>query len=102
MINNLRGSCSESALAVTNSTGHLILYRKKDAPVTHCKFFDTNIGFTFVQFPIALCLIWDWEKLGREVLPDLFEIAKAMGAPLLNHGSSNSSADQIIDPKRRR
>ncbi|KAL7941163.1 hypothetical protein V8C42DRAFT_361290 [Trichoderma barbatum] len=106
MINNLRELMFRSAIAVVNSTGAPpIKYEQADALVTrigivyraHWKFFGIAIGCMFFQLLIILWLIWGWQKLGREVSLDPFEIAKAMGAPLLNHGSSNSSADQILD-----
>ncbi|KAM0246715.1 hypothetical protein ACHAQJ_010113 [Trichoderma viride] len=105
MVNNIRELMFRSALAVANSTGHPIQFKQADALVTrigivyttHWKFFGIAIGCMFVQLLLILILIWGWHHLGREVSLDPFEIAKAMGAPLLNHGSSNSSADQILD-----
>ncbi|RFU81060.1 hypothetical protein TARUN_1153 [Trichoderma arundinaceum] len=105
MINNIRELMFRSALAVANSTGDPIKYRPTAALVkrigivytTHWKFYGIAVGCMFVQVLIVIFLIWGWQRLGREVSLDPFEIAKAMGAPLLNHGSSNSSADQILD-----
>ncbi|EHK26868.1 uncharacterized protein TRIVIDRAFT_62670 [Trichoderma virens Gv29-8] len=106
MINNIRELMFRSALAVANSTGAPpVKFKQAEALVTrigivyraHWNFFGIAIGCMFFQLLIILYLIWGWQKLGREVSLDPFEIAKAMGAPLLNHGSSNSSADQILD-----
>ncbi|KAL6699491.1 hypothetical protein J3F84DRAFT_404528 [Trichoderma pleuroticola] len=106
MINNVRELMFRSALAVANSTGAPPLqFKQADAIVSrvgivyraHWNFFGIAVGCMFFQLLIILYLIWGWQRLGREVSLDPFEIAKAMGAPLLNHGSSNSSADQILD-----
>lgn len=106
MINTIRELMFRSAIAVANLTGAPPLkFKQTEALVTrigivyaaHWKFFGIAVGCMFVQVLIILYLIWGWQRLGREVSLDPFEIAKAMGAPLLNHGSSNSSADQILD-----
>ncbi|KAL7931568.1 hypothetical protein V8C35DRAFT_309821 [Trichoderma chlorosporum] len=106
MINNIRELMFRSALAVANSTGAPpIQYKQVDAQVRRVgivykadwKFFGIAVGCMAFQLLIIIYLIWGWQKLGREVSLDPFEIAKAMGAPLLTHGSSNSSADQILD-----
>ncbi|KAL6863712.1 hypothetical protein J3F83DRAFT_762531 [Trichoderma novae-zelandiae] len=106
MINNVRELMFRSAIAVANQTGAPpIRFRRDNVLVTrlgivyvvHWEFFGIAVGCMSVQVLIILWLIWGWQKLGRRVSLDPFEIAKAMGAPLLNHGSSNSSADQILD-----
>lgn len=105
MINNIRELMFRSALNVANATGDPVQFRRADASVTrigivyttHWRFYGIAIGCMFVQVLFILFLIRGWHKLGREVSLDPFEIAKAMGAPLLNDGSSNSSADQILD-----
>ncbi|PTB65566.1 hypothetical protein BBK36DRAFT_1120021 [Trichoderma citrinoviride] len=106
MINTVREIMFRSALAVANQTGAAhIQFKPTSALVTrigivynaHWKFFAIAVGCMFVQVLIIFWLIWGWQKLGREVSLDPFEIAKAMGAPLLTHGSSNSSVDQILD-----
>ncbi|KAL6811892.1 hypothetical protein V8C40DRAFT_257690 [Trichoderma camerunense] len=106
MINNVRELMFRSALAAIHlpNAGPLPI-KPTDALVSrvgivyraHWNFFGIAVGCMFFQLLIILYLIWGWQKLGREVSLDPFEIAKAMGAPLLNHGSSNSSADQILD-----
>ncbi|TFB02768.1 hypothetical protein CCMA1212_005501 [Trichoderma ghanense] len=106
MINNVRELMFRSALAVANQTGAPpIRFKPTAALVTrigivyaaHWKFFAIAVGCMALQVLTILWLIWGWQKLGRQVSLDPFEIAKAMGAPLLNHGSSNSSANQILD-----
>ncbi|KAK0766505.1 hypothetical protein N5P37_000230 [Trichoderma harzianum] len=106
MINNVRELMFRSALAAIHlpNAGPLPI-KPTDALVSrvgivyraHWNFFGIAVGCMFFQLLIILYLLWGWHKLGREVSLDPFEIAKAMGAPLLNHGSSNSSADQILD-----
>ncbi|KAH8126884.1 hypothetical protein FP744_10001087 [Trichoderma asperellum] len=105
IINSVREIMFRSALAVANSTGEPIQFKQTNAQMTRVgivyatnwTFFGVAVGVMFLEALITLVLIWGWEKLGREVSRDPFEIAKAMGAPLLNHGSSNTSAPQILD-----
>ncbi|KAL6889080.1 hypothetical protein GGI43DRAFT_430798 [Trichoderma evansii] len=105
IINSVREIMFRSALAVANTTGEPIQFKQTDAQMTRIgivyatnwTFFGIAVGVMFLEALITLFLIWGWERLGREVSRDPFEIAKAMGAPLLNHGSSNTSAPQILD-----
>lgn len=105
IVNSVREIMFRSALAVANSTGEPIQFKQTNAQMTRIgivyasnwTFFGIAVGVMFLEALITLFLIWGWEKLGREVSRDPFEIAKAMGAPLLNHGSSNTSAPQILD-----
>ncbi|KAK1246117.1 hypothetical protein MKX07_005186 [Trichoderma sp. CBMAI-0711] len=106
MINNVRELMFRSALAVANQTGAPpIRFKQTDSLITrvgivyaaHWKFFAIAVGCMALQVLFIFWLICGWQKLGRHVSLDPFEIAKAMGAPLLNQGSSNSSADQILD-----
>ncbi|KAL7954969.1 hypothetical protein V8C34DRAFT_316863 [Trichoderma compactum] len=87
MINNVRELMIRSALAAIHLPQQVSLEIKPTEAIV------TRVG----RLLIVLYLIWGWQRLGREDSLDPFEIAKAMGAPLLNHGSSNSSADQILD-----
>ncbi|KAL6887233.1 hypothetical protein HDV57DRAFT_488375 [Trichoderma longibrachiatum] len=106
MINNVRELMFRSALAVANETGappirftHTSSLVKRVGIVyaAHWKFYAIAVGCMALQVLLILWLTWGWQKLGRRVSLDPFEIAKAMGAPLLNYGSSNSSANQILD-----
>lgn len=105
IINSVREIMFRSALSVAKSTGEPIQFQQANADMTRIgivystnwTFFGIAVGVMFLEALMVLFLIWGWEKLGREVSRDPFEIAKAMGAPLLNHGSSNTSAPQILD-----
>jgi hypothetical protein len=105
IINSVREIMFRSALSVANSTGEPVQFKQTSAEMTRIgvvystnwTFFGIAVGVMCLEALMTLLLIWGWERLGREVSRDPFEIAKAMGAPLLNHGSSNTSAPQILD-----
>ncbi|RSL58829.1 hypothetical protein CEP54_007535 [Fusarium duplospermum] len=54
-----------------------------------------------LQALIIAFLLFGWHRLGREVSLDAFEVARALGAPLLQGGSSNSAIHQGLSPLRR-
>ncbi|KAJ4168316.1 hypothetical protein NW754_013650 [Fusarium falciforme] len=54
-----------------------------------------------LQALIIAFLLFGWHRLGREVSLDAFEVARALGAPLLQGGSSNSDIHKALSPLRR-
>ena len=54
-----------------------------------------------VQVLIILFLIMGWRHLGREVSLHAFEIARALGAPMLQIGSSITDIDEALEPLQR-
>ncbi|RSM03379.1 hypothetical protein CDV31_010512 [Fusarium ambrosium] len=53
-----------------------------------------------LQALIIAFLLFGWHRLGREVSLDAFEVARALGAPLLQGGSSNSAIHKALSPLR--
>ncbi|KAJ3460091.1 hypothetical protein MRS44_010958 [Fusarium solani] len=53
-----------------------------------------------LQALIIAFLLLGWRRLGREVSLDAFEVARALGAPLLQGGSSNSHIHKALSPLR--
>ncbi|KAL2679290.1 hypothetical protein Neosp_010059 [[Neocosmospora] mangrovei] len=53
-----------------------------------------------LQALIIAYLLLGWRRLGREVSLDAFEVARALGAPLLQGGSSNSAIHKHLSPLR--
>ncbi|KAJ4188829.1 hypothetical protein NW755_006323 [Fusarium falciforme] len=53
-----------------------------------------------LQALIIAFLLLGWRHLGREVSLDAFEVARALGAPLLQGGSSNSHIHKALSPLR--
>ncbi|KAJ3454062.1 hypothetical protein MRS44_018694 [Fusarium solani] len=54
-----------------------------------------------LQALIIAFLLFGWHRLGREVSLDAFEVARALGAPLLQGGSSNSDIHKALSPLQR-
>lgn len=63
---------------------------------SHWDYFGITMAVMVVQ-ALAICvLVFGWHKLGREVSLDHFEVARTLGAPLLQQGSSNNTIDDCL------
>ena len=60
-------------------------------------FFFIAVGCMLLQVVLLVALLWGYWRLGRGVSLDAFEIGKALGAPLLHEGSSNSTVDELLE-----
>ncbi|KAK7973046.1 hypothetical protein PG988_007180 [Apiospora saccharicola] len=60
-----------------------------------------TIACMVLQALVIAYMLYGWHRLGRDVSLDPFELARAMGAPLLQVGSSNSSIDAALTRLRR-
>ncbi|KAM0426520.1 hypothetical protein ACHAPT_008212 [Fusarium lateritium] len=59
------------------------------------------LAYMVLQALIIAFLLFGRHRLGREVSLDAFEVARALGAPLLQGGSSNSDIHKGLSPLRR-
>ncbi|CAK7198668.1 hypothetical protein SEUCBS139899_001332 [Sporothrix eucalyptigena] len=65
------------------------------------KYLAAAVATMTLEMFIILFLLHGWYRLGRHVSLDAFEIARALGAPLLQGGSSNSVIDASLMPIER-
>ncbi|KAL1888678.1 hypothetical protein Sste5346_009383 [Sporothrix stenoceras] len=65
------------------------------------KFLAAAMASMALEMLLIMFLLYGWQHLGRHVSLDAFEIARAMGAPLLQHGSSNTEIDESLVPIER-
>ncbi|CAK7220732.1 hypothetical protein SCUCBS95973_004262 [Sporothrix curviconia] len=65
------------------------------------KYLAAAVASMALEMLVVLVLLHGWRRLGRHVSLDAFEIARALGAPLLQGGSSNSEIDSALAPIER-
>ncbi|CAK7208379.1 hypothetical protein SBRCBS47491_000072 [Sporothrix bragantina] len=65
------------------------------------KYLAAAVASMALEMFVVLALLHGWRRLGRHVSLDAFEIARALGAPLLQGGSSNSEIDDALVPIER-
>ncbi|EPE05829.1 hypothetical protein F503_08360 [Ophiostoma piceae UAMH 11346] len=64
------------------------------------KYLYATMGSMAVLMLMILFMLSGWHRLGRVVSLDAFEIARALGAPLLQSGSTNSDITTSLRPIR--
>ncbi|KAH6896742.1 hypothetical protein B0T10DRAFT_544170 [Thelonectria olida] len=67
---------------------------------SHYKWLGITIACMVVQVLVIFFLLLGWHHLGRDVSLDAFDIARALGAPTLQVGSSNSGISEGLAPLR--
>ncbi|KAK7963585.1 hypothetical protein PG988_010559 [Apiospora saccharicola] len=68
---------------------------------SHYKYLVITVACMALQALIISYMLYGWHRLGRDVSLDPFEISRAMGAPVLQDGSSNSRIDIALSDLRR-
>ncbi|CAM1505891.1 Fc.00g115280.m01.CDS01 [Cosmosporella sp. VM-42] len=68
---------------------------------SHYKYLGITIAIMVLQVLIIFFLLQGWRHLGREVSLHAFDIARALGAPMLQSGGSNTNIDEALEPLQR-
>lgn len=68
---------------------------------SHYKYLGITVACMALQAMVISYMLYGWHRLGRDVSLDTFEIARAMGAPVLQGGSSSSRIDVALSELRR-
>ncbi|KAL3464544.1 hypothetical protein BJX64DRAFT_286352 [Aspergillus heterothallicus] len=104
LVNTIRELMFRSAVAHSAANYSSVIPQQLVAQETRlASAYESNYTFlavtvavtVFQTLAIAILLI-GWQRLGRDASLDALEIAKALGAPLLQKGSSNSSIKDIL------
>ncbi|KAK7984564.1 hypothetical protein PG989_011966 [Apiospora arundinis] len=109
IVNTVRELMLRSAIAYMSSNQSATVPQKLQVRQTkrvtayesNYKYLGITIGFMVLQALIISYMLYGWHRLGRDMSLDAFEIARVMGAPLLQDGSSNSSIDGALSQLRR-
>jgi hypothetical protein len=106
MVNTARELMLRSAIAYSNTTAptpqQLLVQRTtiSSAYQSHWEYLGITIAIMLVQALIIVWFLSGWRHLGGEMTLDEFEIAKAMGTPLLQEGSSNADVHEALASMR--
>ncbi|KAJ4326726.1 hypothetical protein N0V84_002843 [Fusarium piperis] len=108
IVNTARELMLRSAIAYSNSnrTGvvpqEVMIQRTEvlSAYKSDYMYLAITLACMVLQALIIAFLLFGWHRLGREVSLDAFEVARALGAPLLQGGSSNSNIQKALSPLR--
>ena len=103
-VNTMRELMFRSAIAqsVANESAvvpqQLLSHQTRQANTyqSHYDYLGITIAVMVVQTLAIFLLLFGWHKLGREVSLDHFEVARTLGAPLLQQGSSNNTIDDCL------
>ncbi|GAD98263.1 hypothetical protein NECHADRAFT_75613 [Paecilomyces variotii No. 5] len=109
IVNTARELMLRSAIAYSDYNSSAVVpqrltvqqIRVAGAYQSHYEYLGITIACMVVQVLIILSLLFGWQHLGRDVSLSAFEIARALGAPMLQDGSSNSDIDEALSPLRR-
>lgn len=96
----LRSAVAQSITNVSSVVPQELLAqetRAANAYESHYEFLAITVACMVLQALIIFLLLVGWCKLGRKVSLDAFEIAKALGAPLLRQCNSNSTIDDCLN-----
>ncbi|OGE49942.1 hypothetical protein PENARI_c019G05977 [Penicillium arizonense] len=104
LVNTIRELMFRSAVAQSAANSSSVIpqhplaqeTRLVNAYESHYRFLAATLAIMVLQaFAIAILLV-GWHRLGRNVSLDAFDIARALGAPLLQKGSSNGTIDDLL------
>lgn len=104
LVNTIRELIFRSAVAQSAANSSAVIpqqvvaqkTRLVNAYVSHYEVLAATVVGMVLQALAIVILLVGWQRLGRKVSLDAFEIAKALGAPLLQKGSSNGTIDDIL------
>lgn len=104
LVNTIRELIFRSAIAQSVSNSSAVVPQQRvaqktrlvNAYVSHYEFLAATVASMVLQALAIVLLLVGWQRLGRKVSLDAFEIAKALGAPLLQKGSSNGTIDDVL------
>ncbi|EOO04013.1 hypothetical protein UCRPA7_612 [Phaeoacremonium minimum UCRPA7] len=104
-VNTMRELMFRSAIAqsVANESAvvpqQLLSHQTRQANTyqSHYDYLGITIAVMVVQTLAIFLLLFGWHKLGREVSLDHFEVARTLGAPLLQQGSSNNTIGDCLN-----
>lgn len=65
------------------------------------KYLAAAVASMALEMFLIMFMLHGWHRLGRHVSLDAFEIARALGAPLLQNGGSNTEIDESLAPIER-
>ncbi|KAL1855518.1 hypothetical protein Plec18170_004238 [Paecilomyces lecythidis] len=108
MVNTARELMFRSAIAYSDYNSSAVVPQRLTVQQTkvagayqsHYEYLGITIACMMVQVLIILFLLYGWQHLGRDVSLSAFEIARVLGAPMLQGGSSNSNIDEALSPLR--
>ncbi|KAL1867645.1 hypothetical protein VTK73DRAFT_4044 [Phialemonium thermophilum] len=109
VVNTVRELMLRSAVAYSNDNRTAVVPQRLavrrtevlNAYKSHYRYLGATLAFMVAQALVVAFLLSGWRHLGRDVSLDAFEIARALGAPLLQGGSSNSDIQEALSPLRR-
>ena len=98
IVNTARELMFRSGIAYANTNASAVALQELQvqkiktaaAYYSHYEYLGITIGCMVLEVLVILFLLWGWNRLGRHVSLDAFEVARALGAPLLQGSSSNS------------
>ncbi|KAH6866199.1 hypothetical protein B0T10DRAFT_574266 [Thelonectria olida] len=97
IVNTARELMLRSAIAYSDYNRTAVVPQE----LSDYEYLAITLGCMVPQALIIAFLLLGWRRLGREVSLDAFEVARALGAPLLQGGSSNSDIQKALSPLRR-
>ncbi|KAL7786972.1 hypothetical protein V8C37DRAFT_419315 [Trichoderma ceciliae] len=110
IVNAVRELMFRSAIAYSDSNHSAVDPQQLTASFTkvtsayksHYEFLAITIACMALQVLIIFFLLHGWHHLGRHVSLDTFEIARVLGAPMLQGGSSIASIDEALSLQGRK
>ncbi|KAI1439839.1 hypothetical protein F5Y02DRAFT_35614 [Annulohypoxylon stygium] len=108
IINTANNLMFRSAIAYSNSNASAVIPQQLTAQQTRVanayqsryEFLGITVGCMVLQALVISSLLLGWRRLGRQVSLSALEIARALEAPLLQNGSSNSKIGEHLSSLR--
>lgn len=100
----LRSVVSYAAQNPNKTSTRQLVAQQKTVAATYesaYRFLAAAVASMALEMLLILFLLYGWHRLGRRVTLDAFEIARALGAPLLQGGGSNTEIDESLIPIER-
>ncbi|KAK8000677.1 hypothetical protein PG990_013277 [Apiospora arundinis] len=102
IVNTVRELMLRSAIAYMSSNQSATVPQKLQVRQTkrvtayesNYKYLGITIGFMVLQALIISYMLYGWHRLGRDVSLDAFEIARALGAPLLRVAAGTAASKE--------
>ena len=106
IVNTIRQLMFRSVIA--NSMANLSIVVPQEITVSQTKissaysshfiYLGVTLACMALQALLVAYLLFGWHHLGRDMSLDAFEIARALGAPILQGDSGNSDLEEVLSP----